>query len=113
MRLFAHILNRAASAAALSRVKPSVNRVLALKPQTAFANRRTVVLKLCTDLVPVTNTNIDTKYEKGWSSDRPFFFCGFDLRLNDTPIRSVGGHPMYASIFWFDRIASSSNNFNI
>ena len=85
--LFVHILNRAELAAALSRVKPSVNRVLALKPQTAFVNRRTVVLKLCTDLVPVTNTNITTNSEKGWSSDRPFFFCGLQL-IQAPPVRS-------------------------
>ncbi|MFK7843435.1 MAG: hypothetical protein AB8B54_14305, partial [Sphingorhabdus sp.] len=47
-------------------------------------------LKLCTDLVPVTNTDITINCEKGWSSDRPFFVSG----LRDSGVSGSFHHPV-------------------
>src|SRR5690554_6346512 len=69
---FVLISNHAASVLALSPPKPSVNRVLALTPQTAFVSLRTVVLKLCTVLVQESNFTTDIMERAGLRAG-PFF----------------------------------------
>ncbi|OAO04530.1 hypothetical protein A8B75_07960 [Sphingomonadales bacterium EhC05] len=72
-KLYGPILVHVASAMVLSRAKPSVNHAHALIQLMVFVNLRTVVLKLCTDLVPVTKTLRQIEFKKGRFQTGPFF----------------------------------------